>query len=145
MIALYADTSAIVGAYLVDETDHADLAAHLFDGEAPVITSELSRVEFASAVAGAVRGGRLAPDTDLRERFDADCNDDGPITTIRFEPAEVLPLARDLVAVHTLRTLDALHLAVALTGAADIVDEVIVLTRDGRQRVAAEACGLRTC
>ncbi len=144
MTALYADTSAIVGGYLIDETDHVELAAQLFDGEVPVITSELTRVEFASAVAAAVRGGRLPSDTNLRERFDTDCGDDGPITLIRFEPVEVLSLARDLVGVHLLRTLDALHLAVALTGGADLVDDLIVLTRDGRQRAAAEACGLRT-
>lgn len=144
MIALYADTSAVVGAYLADEPDHLVLAAHLFDGDDPVLTGELTRVEFASAVAAAERSGRLERHAGLRERFDVDCADDGPIALIRFDAAEVLPLAHDLVGAHRLRTLDALHLAAALTAGRELADEVVVLTRDRRQQEAAAACGPAT-
>lgn len=142
MIVLYADTSAVVGAYLADEPGHDDLAAVLFDGTDPVVTSELTRVEFASAVAAAVRSVRLPRDTGLLDRFDADCGDDGPLLLVRFDAAELLPLAHRLVGGHRLRTLDALHLAAALTGAAALADEVVLLSRDGRQAEAAAALGI---
>lgn len=142
MIVLYADTSAVVGAYLADEPGHDDLAAVLFDGVDPVVTSELTRVEFASAVAAAVRTGRLPPDTGLLDRFDVDCGADGALLMIRFDAVEVLPLAHRLVGEHRLRTLDALHLAVALTGAAALADEVVLLSRDVRQAEAAAALGI---
>lgn len=142
MIALYADTSAVVGAYLADEPGHEELAATLFDGADPVVTSELTRVEFASAVAAAVRAGRLPEGTGLLERFDADCGDEGPLLMLRFDAAQVLPLGRRLVGVHRLRTLDALHLAVALTAAATVADEVVLLSRDARQAEAAAELGL---
>lgn len=106
------------------------------------MTSELTRVEFAGAVAAAVRAGRLPEGTGLPERFDADCGDDGPILLLRFDAAQVLPLGRKLVDGHRLRTLDALHLAVALTAAATLADEVVLLSRDARQTGAAAELGL---
>lgn len=142
MIVYYADTSAVVGAYLADEPGHGELAATVFDGTDPVVTSELTRVEFASAVAAAVRAGRLTEDSGLLERFDADCGDDGPLLLLAFDSATVLALGRRLVGEHPLRTLDALHLAVLLTGAAALGDEVVLLSRDAMQAAAAVELGI---
>ncbi|MBW0093210.1 type II toxin-antitoxin system VapC family toxin [Pseudonocardia sp. KRD-184] len=142
MIVLYADTSAVVGAYLADEPGHDELAATVFDGADPVVTSELTRVEFASAVTAAVRARRLEEGTALLDRFDADCGDGGPLLMLGFDAAQVLPLARRLVVEHRLRTLDALHLAAALTAVPALADEVVLLSRDVRQVRAAAELGL---
>jgi hypothetical protein len=47
---------------------------------------------------------------------------------------------------HDLRTLDALHLAVASTSATALAgaDSVVLVTRDDRQAAAAAAMGLET-
>ncbi len=55
----YADTSALVRALFVDEPDHVELRRLLLEGETPVVTRELTRVELASAVAAAAWTGRL--------------------------------------------------------------------------------------
>jgi hypothetical protein len=76
--------------------------------------------------------------------FDLDCGDDGPFTLLRLDPRVVLPMARQLVGQQALRTLDAIHLAVALTDAAALTDgePVVLVTRDEQQAAAARALGL---
>ncbi len=140
----YADTSAVVGAYLANEAEHTELSAILLEGDRPVVTSELTRVEFASAVAAAGRAGRLRRPRVLLDRFDRDCNGNGPFTLLALHPAAVLPLARRLVREHAVRTLDAIHLAVALTDAVDLAagEPVSMVTRDRAQAAAAESLGL---
>lgn len=78
------------------------------------------------------------------DRFDADCSDDGPIALIRLDPEGVFPLAYRLLTEHDLRTLDALHLAVASTSATALAgpDSVVLITRDDRQATAATAMDL---
>ena len=78
------------------------------------------------------------------DRFDADCADDGPIALLRLEPDEVFPLAYRLLTEHDLRTLDAIHLAVASTTARAVSggESVMLITRDQRQAAAAAAMGL---
>lgn len=142
MTTLYADTSAVVGAYLPDEPENDTLAGLLLDGEEPVVTSVLTRVEFASAASAAARARRIRSGDRLRQRFDLDCSRSGPLTLIQFDAAVVLPLARDLVSTHTLRTLDAIHLAVAVTTASQMDDDVVMLTRDARQAAAAKELGI---
>jgi len=143
---LYADTSALVHAYFADEPDHAALRARLLDGDEAVVTSELTRLEFASAVSAAARTGRMQKYRLFLDRFDADCGKDGPIALIRLDPEGVFPLAYRLLTEHDLRTLDALHLAVATTSATALAgaDSVVLVTRDGRQAAAAAAMGLET-
>jgi predicted nucleic acid-binding protein len=143
---LYADTSALVRAYFTDEPDHAPLQERLLNGADPVVTSELTRVELASASSAAVRGGRLKQARIVLDQFDADCADDGPLALIRLDPATVLPRARDLVCTHSLRTLDAMHLAVALGEVTDMAagEPVVFVTRDAAQAAAARALGFET-
>jgi predicted nucleic acid-binding protein len=139
----YADTSALVRAYLPEEGDHAELRGLLLDGDLPVVTSALTRVEFASAAAAAGRAGRLRRPRVLLDRFDADCRDDGPLTLLDLDAAAVLPLARQLVREHPICTLDAIHLAVARTDATELAagEPVCLVTRDRQQAAVAESLG----
>jgi uncharacterized protein len=140
----YVDTSALVSAYLSGEPEHQQLRQLLLEGDAPVVTSTLTRVEFASAIAAAGRAGRLRRQRVLLDRFDTDCRDGGPVTLLDLDATGVLPLARRLVRVHPIRTLDAIHLAVALTDATELAagEPVSLVTRDKAQAAAAESLGL---
>jgi predicted nucleic acid-binding protein len=140
---LYADTSAILRAYFADEQDHETLRDLLLNGGEPVVTSEIARLEVISAAAAAVRAGRIPDASVVLAAFDADCGDDGPIALLRLEPREVLSRAVDLVRQQRLRTLDAIHVAVALSLARLVaVDDVEFVTRDNGQAIAAAALGL---
>ena len=138
-----ADTSALVRAFFADETDHDDLRRRLLEAEEPVVTSELARVELASAIRAAAETARIGRIDGLLARIDADSQAAGPIALLRLRPEVVLPRAYDLVLEHRLRTLDALHLAVALEECPALAgeDEVVFVTRDRRQRAAAVAEG----
>jgi len=118
----------------------------LLEGDEAVVTSELTRLEFASAVSAAARTGRLRKSRLFLDRFDADCGDNGPIALLRLDPGRVFPLAYRLLTEHDLRTLDALHLAVATTSATALAgaDSVVLVTRDDRQAAAAAAMDLET-
>ena len=144
MSLLYADTSALLRAYFVDEPEHEELRGMLLDGEEPVVTSELARVEMGSAIRAAARGGRLRRWKALLARFDADCQEDGPIALLRLRSELVFPSAYRLVLEHRMRTLDALHLAVAIEECPAVAgdEEVVFVTRDADQGVAAAAAGL---
>ena len=72
MSVLFADTSALVRAYLPDEPRHPELRKLLLDGDQPVVASELARIEFASAAHAAERAGGVDDRHDLLARFDAD-------------------------------------------------------------------------
>jgi len=141
---LYADTSAILRAYFADERDHEELRAMLLEAEDPVVTSEMARVEIASAVRAAGAGGRLPRWRRLLARIDADCGQDGPITLLALRPRIVLPRAYDLVVETGLRTLDALHLAVAIEECPALAagSGIVFVTRHRDQAAAATALGL---
>lgn len=144
MTLFYPDTSAVVRAYLPDEDDHETVRDMLLYGDIPVVTSELTRLEFCSALAAAKRGARLADPDVIMRRFDADCSDGGLLTLLRFEASTLFPYAERLLTEHSLRTLDALHLACALTDATSLAagEPVVLVTRDKRQAEAARANGL---
>lgn len=146
MNVLYADTSALVRAYLADEPDHPQLRLLLLESGNAVVSSEIARVEFASAVTAAERSSRLAKAEILLNRFDADCQPGGAIGLLALDTAHALGLARDLVRSRSLRTLDAIHLAVALTDGVRLAgsDLLTLVTRDADQANAATALGLPT-
>jgi len=138
---LFADTSAIARCYFPDEPESHVLRTQLFSG-AVVFASELVTVELRRAVAAAVRAGRIrrgAPTMQVAER-------DFAVATFQQLPISeaVLRSAERLVETHPLGTLDALHLATALTaGRALAGDEPFVfVTRDQAQADAARAEGL---
>lgn len=145
MALLYVDTGAIVGAYLTDEIDHLVLRRLLLAGDDPIVTSEVTLVEFTSAIFAAHRGHRITDPEPLLTDFNAECGDQGSFNVIDFDRTKILPLARKLVAEHPLRTMEAIHLATALVDASAFAggEDVAMVTRDQRQAAAAKACGLR--
>ena len=142
MRILYADTSALVRAYLPDEPEHDALREAILETDEPVTTSDLSRIELARALKAAERAGRITDAIPLLGRIDSDLSG-RPILTIRIDPVTLVPRSRELVLAHRLRTLDALHLGVAL-GLEAFADgaEIVFVTRDADQAAAARALGL---
>jgi uncharacterized protein len=140
---LYADTSAILRAYFVDEPDHDVLRATLLEGTDAVVTSEIARVEVASAIRSAASGGRLRRWRGILARIDADCAHDGPITLLALRSDPILSEVRRLALERGLRTLDAVHLAVAVVECPSLAPdgEVAFVTRDAAQATAAAALG----
>ena len=139
---IFADASAIGSAYLGDEADGQWIGDVIFNGPDPVVICELADVEFASLLIRARADGRI-DDAGLTERLDAYSDhtaDDGPIGVVPLTH-ESLNRAQQLVLQVSVRTLDALHLAAAQLLADAIDDDVVVLTRDLRQAIAAEALG----
>ncbi len=137
-IALYIDSSALAKLY-VPEAESERLDAFL-RGKLGLMISELAITEVLSAVARRKREGELRPEAanQIRDAVLEDA-DSGSFTRLDLDPAvhraaERLLLATD--SVH-LRTLDALHLALAFSGAA-----THVLTFDRRMRQAAVHAGL---
>lgn len=146
MSLLYADSSAILRAYFADEADHPHIRAMLLEGREPVVTSEIARIELASAVRATAASGRLPVWRPLLERIEADTGEGGPVRLIALRRDVVLPAAYRLVLEHHLRTLDAIHLAVAVEeGPALAGDlELVFVTRDDDQARAARALGFAT-
>lgn len=144
MSLLYVDTSAVIRAYFPDEADHEALRRLVLDGSRPVVSSELTRVEVTSAVTAAYRVHRIPDVARMLDQFDVDCGQNGVFTLLALNSRVCLPLAHRLIRKHPLRSLDAIHLATALTEAVSLADgdEVTLITRDRRQAHAAQACGL---
>jgi len=137
-IALYIDSSALAKLY-VPEAESEKLDAFL-RGKRGLMISELSITEVLSAVARRKRERELRPElaSKIRDAVLADA-DSGSFARLHLEPtvhraAERLLLTMDSV---PLRTLDALHVALAFSGAA-----THVVTFDRRMREAAVQSGL---
>lgn len=140
MSVLYADTSALARLYLTDEHDAEDLETLLLETDIPVATSELSQVELARAAITAERSGRIPSADRLLKTINRHLGT--VIGLVRLHPETVLPQARRVVLAHRVRTLDALHLAVALElRDAEKDDGVAFVTRDVDQAAAARALG----
>ena len=143
MTLLYADSSALVRAYFAAETDHADLRSLLLEQREPVVTSEITRLELASAVRAAAAAGRVTRSRDLLARIDGDLAEDGVISAIDLRADVIFPTAYRFVLDHRLRPLDAIHLAVCAEDCPALAagDEIIFVTRDDEQARAARALG----
>jgi uncharacterized protein len=142
---LYCDSSALVRAYLTDEPGHSELSGLLLDPRRLVATSSLTELEIVAALRAAERTRRLrGPDLAIAEAT-ADMSEDGPILLLALDSERVLPRARALCDEHPLRALDAIHLAVALTGGLELAGDagLVFVTRDADQAAAARAEGLR--
>jgi uncharacterized protein len=143
MSLIYADTSALVSAYFVDEEAHPAMRALLLEGPDPVVTSALTSVELSSAVFAAGRAGRLMDPTAVIDRFDDDCGDRQLVALLALDAGRTLPVATRLVRTHRVQTLDALHVAVALLELPDLDPDAVFVTGDRQQAMAAAAEGLR--
>jgi uncharacterized protein len=137
-IALYIDSSALAKLY-VPEAESDKLDAFL-RGKVGLMISELAITEVLSAVARKRREGELKPElaNRIREALLADA-DSGSFARLHLDPAVHRAADRLLLTAESvpLRTLDALHLALAFSGTASHV-----LTFDHRMRQAALQSGL---
>lgn len=140
---VYIDTSALGRVYLGDRADSTELSRIVYDGELPVITSELTDVEIASAFARASREGVIdaAAAGGLLQQYAADTSDSGPLGVVALD-SDTLALAQRYILSAPLRTLDAIHLAACSRFAESAADEVRLLSRDHRQTEAARALGI---
>jgi len=141
---VYADTSALARAYLTDEVGHEQLRTLLFESDYRVVTSELARIELANAIVWASRTGRTPGWEEVLATMEADTGPAGMIALIALRRELILPAALRLVAEHRLRTLDAIHLAVAMEEGPRLAarDEIQFVTRDRDEAAAARAVGL---
>lgn len=140
---IFADTSAIGSAYLGDEADGRWISDVIFDGPDPVVISELADVEFASLMVRAKSDGRIDASemAECLAEYKVHTSDDGPIGVVPITH-DSFSRAQQFVLQVSIRTLDALHLATAQFLADTNDDNVVVLTLDHRQAVAAKALGL---
>lgn len=140
MGTLFVDTSSLVKFYYPEQDSNAVEASLL--GAERIYLSELTRVEFISAVARKARAGEIGKSefARLTAAFDEDC------LALRFSLValgeDILNEARSLVERlgldHTLRTLDGLQLASAMRSGADGL-----MCHDGRLAQVAAAIGFK--
>lgn len=140
---IYIDTSALGRVYLGDQSDSTELSRVVYEGDRPVITSELTDVEIASTLARARRDGVIDSITadGLLDRYATDTSDTGPLGVVALD-SDAIALAQRYVLSTPLRTLDAIHLAACARFGASTSDEVRLLSRDNRQNEAARALGI---
>jgi predicted nucleic acid-binding protein len=110
-VIIYVDSSVLVRAYLPDEQGH-QAANDLLVGEDALVTSTWTLVEVTSALTRAARTGRADIEA-LLGAFETDTAVEGPVTLLRVDAVAVEARAIDIVREHAIRSLDALHLAVA--------------------------------
>ena len=136
----YVDTSALVKRY-VDEAGRREVLQLLRRHEC--VASAVLPVELRSALRRRVTGGTLeaARVPEILKRVLAD----RPYWTLVGVGTEVLRAAEKLVAVHPLRTLDAIHVASAQVFAAGVSEpDLMFVSADKRQTEAAVVVGLST-
>jgi predicted nucleic acid-binding protein len=136
---IYLDSSALVKLYLPEpESESLD---SLLRGRRDLMISELSMTEVLSAVARRRREGALSlPQAyELRNALLSDA-DSGSFRRLHLSAAIHREAERSLLGAESvgLRTLDALHIALALSAPA-----ASVATFDFRMRAAAEQAGLK--
>lgn len=133
----YVDTSLLAQRYLA--APHAPAARRLL-GKYRLVTSVLTHVELASALAQRAAAGQIsasARDAALRR-----LNDDRRFWDSMAVTDEVLAMAGRVVLQTSVRTLDAIHLASALLRRDADSAPLTFLTRDARQARAARELGL---
>jgi uncharacterized protein len=140
-VIIYVDSSALARAYLPDEADHGP-ANQMLIGEDALVTSTWTLVEVTSALTRAARNGRVDLDS-LLAAFESDTAADGPVTLLRPDHAAVEARATEIVRQHALRSLDALHLAVAEIAAMPLAapEECGFASRDRAQAEVAAKLG----
>ena len=140
----YIDSSVLARAYLPDEPGHAEAAALLAGADHLLVTATWTLVEVTSALVRATRVGRHGDIDALLGVLAADTGEDGTVTLLRADPEQVERRAVEIVRDHALRSLDAMHLAVASLAAVPLlgpVDSLGLASRDEAQRQAGVALG----
>src|SRR2546430_12464482 len=141
---LSAGGGALRRVYCAEEEEHRERRGLLGGEREPVATSEITRLELASAVRSAYSAGRVARSSDLLGRIEGDLAEDGAISPIDLRADAIIPTAYRFVLEHRLRPLDAIHLAVCGEDCPGLAggEEVVFITRDTDQARAARALGL---
>lgn len=140
---VYVDSSVLARAYLQDEAGHHEAVA-LVAGDDLLVTSTLTVLEVRSALVRAARSNRIGDLDGLLLALDADLSADGPVTVITADQQFAENAALSIVRQFGLRSLDALHLAVADLSARPLAgddEQVAFASRDDAQRAAAERLG----
>lgn len=137
---LYLDTSALVKLYV--EEPESDIVRKLVSEAEEIVISEISIVEAMAAFARARREGRFR-NADLLALPSSFYADLGKYNVLPFSGQWLTLLAGLLTERHSLRALDAIHLASALSFRGSESKEIVFSTWDKRLRDAAEAEGFR--
>ena len=137
---VYLDSSALAKLYVPEaESDTLDA---FFQGRRDLMISELAITEVLSAVARRRREGMITAHQalEIRDALLADA-DSGSFHRLDMSPVVHRAAERLLFHIESvaMRTLDALHVAVALQGSA-----THIVTYDARMRAAALHSGLKT-
>lgn len=141
---VYVDSSALARAYLPDEDGHSAARDLVQGAEHLLVTATWTVVEVTSALVRAARGHRTADPAGVLARLAADTAADGPITLLRVDQDEMARRSVEIVRDHALRSLDALHLAVAELAAIPLLDpgeQLAFAGRDHGQAAAARSLG----
>lgn len=143
MIA-YVDSSVLARAYLGDEDGSAEARHLIANASIGLATGPLTRIEVTGAIVRAARSGRRVAQADALARLDADLEDSGRFVVLTAPLEDVEAKALEIVRAHGLRTLDALHVAlasIALPPLADRGEPLGFASRDGDQATVAESLG----
>ena len=136
---IYLDSSALAKLYVPEP--ESDALENFFRDRQDLLISELAITEVLSAVARRRREGMLtaSQSLEIRDAILADA-DSGSFHRLDMSPIVHREAERLLFNIESiaLRTLDALHVAVALLGSA-----TYVVTYDARMRAAALLAGLK--
>lgn len=142
---VYVDSSIVVRALLSEEMGHREAVDLLESTEHLLVSATWTVVEASSALVRAARGARAGDDLAvLLAHLDAITGEDGPITLLRVDQRRIEERAVEIVREHALRSLDALHLAVAELGARPLAtqdEDLAIATRDDAQAAAARSLG----
>jgi predicted nucleic acid-binding protein len=138
----YIDASALLARYLADGARVDRMRTLLAGVGLRVVASRLVDVEVPRAFATGVRLGLIPPDLldPLLDRYDRDVEHDRP-ELIGLEP-KAISRARELVHQHDLRTLDAIHLAVAETMGETTAEDLVFVTQVQPQAAVARDLGI---
>ncbi len=135
---LYAESSAVL-AWLLDESSAADVRRLLVEADI-IVASDLTLIECDRVLLRAVSQGELTEaDAADRRAHLADAAAQWHILRIA---AEIVDRARQPFPEEPIRTLDAIHLASALTARAAIA-ELKLLSLDDRVRKSGKRLGLQ--
>lgn len=144
----FVDSSVLVRAYLRDEPGHEQAVTAVFATDRAIVVSELALLECVASFQHAVRTRRFSAEVADRlcEVFDADTSGAGRIAVLRSDMGRIVNRARVIVRAERVRSLDALHLAVADLDGRRVAgtDDFVFVTADHVQAEAARSLGMET-
>lgn len=141
----YVDSSVLACAYLRDEPGHGKARDLLENPDHLLVTGTLTVVEVTGVLVRAARSHRLMDLDGVLSVLASDLGEDGPVTLLAAPRDVVERRATEIVYIHAMRALDAIHLAVAELSAVPLLDgegeKLGFSSRDAAQAQAAQALG----